>query len=100
MPAKLASAATFLLLAFAATVTSVPSAWSWSNGGYSVNPTSPAYGTHDWIAHHALDWLSTQQKQFIVNNFASYLYGTELPDNGNAPDGIGDTTKHHVYFSA
>lgn len=29
-----------------------------------------------------------------------YLYGTELPDNNQAPDGIGDTTKHHVYFSS
>jgi hypothetical protein len=29
-----------------------------------------------------------------------YLYGTELPDNGRAPDGIGDTHLHHVYFDA
>ncbi|MDW8048592.1 MAG: hypothetical protein RMJ07_02790, partial [Nitrososphaerota archaeon] len=28
-----------------------------------------------------------------------YLYGTELPDNGQAPDGIGDTLKHHIYYS-
>lgn len=73
---------------------------AWSNGGYSSNPAVPDYGTHDWIAQHALDWLPTQEKQYIVNNLAAYLYGTELPDNGGAPDGIGDTTKHHIYYDS
>jgi hypothetical protein len=72
----------------------------WSNGGYSADPTHPDYGTHDWIAEQALDWLPQQEKQFILDNKAVYLYGTELPDNNQALDGIGDTTKHHVYFSA
>jgi len=72
----------------------------WSNGGYSADPTHPDYGTHDWIAEHALDWLPQQEKQFLLDNKASYLYGTELPDNNQASDGIGDTTKHHVYFFA
>ena len=72
----------------------------WSNGGYSNDPASPKYGTHDWIAQHALDWLPTQEKQYLLDNLPSYLYGTELPDNGGAPDGFGDTTKHHVYFSS
>jgi hypothetical protein len=72
----------------------------WSNGGYSTNPATPLYGTHDWIAEHALDFLPTQEKQYIVDNLAVYLYGTELPDNNQAPDGIGDTTKHHIYYSA
>ena len=72
----------------------------WSNGGYSADPARPDYGTHDWIAEHALDWLPQQEKQFLLDNKASYLYGTELPDNNQAPDGIGDTTKHHVYFFA
>jgi hypothetical protein len=72
----------------------------WSNGGYSADPNNPDYGTHDWIAEHALDWLPQQEKQFLLDNKASYLYGTELPDNNQAPDGIGDTTKHHVYYSA
>jgi hypothetical protein len=35
-----------------------------------------------------------------LDNKAVYLYGTELPDNSQAPDGVGDTTKHHVYFYA
>jgi len=72
----------------------------WSNGGYSADPSNPDYGTHDWIAQHALDWLPAQEKQYILDNLATYLYGTELPDNGGAPDGIGDTTKHHIYYSS
>jgi hypothetical protein len=72
----------------------------WSNGGYSSDPSNPDYGTHDWIAEHALDWLPLQEKQFLLDNKASFLYGTELPDNNQAPDGVGDTTKHHVYFFA
>jgi hypothetical protein len=72
----------------------------WSNGGYSSNPAQPDYGTHDWIAQHALDYLPTQEKQYITDNLAAYLYCTELPDNSQAVDGIGDTSKHHVYYSA
>ncbi len=72
----------------------------WSNGGYSADPSSPDYGTHDWIAQHALDYLPAQEKQYIVDNLAVYLYGTELPDNNQASDGIGDTGKHHSYFYA
>ena len=74
--------------------------FGWSNGGYSDDPSHPDYGTHDWIAQHALDWLPSEEKQFILYNIANYLYGTELPDNGGAPDGIGDTVKHHVYYFA
>ena len=72
----------------------------WSNGGYSDDPSNPCYGTHDWIAEHALDWLPDEEKQYTLDNLAAYLYGTELPDNGGAPDGIGDTVKHHVYYYA
>jgi len=76
------------------------SSYGWSNGGYSDDPSSPKYGTHDWIAQHALDWLPDEEKSFIVSNLATYLYGTELPDNNRAPDGIGDTRMHHVYYRA
>jgi len=74
--------------------------YGWSNGGYSADPANPDYGTHDWIAHHALDWLPIEEKQYILDNFASYLYGTELPDNWQPADGIGDKSKHHVYYWA
>ena len=71
---------------------------AWSNGGYSDDPSNPDYGTHDWIAEHVLDWLPEEEKRYILDNLAAYLYGTELPDNGIAPDGIGDTAKHHIYY--
>ncbi len=32
----------------------------WSNGGFSTDSTNPKYGTHDWIAQHALDWLPSK----------------------------------------
>ncbi|MGB9718647.1 MAG: InlB B-repeat-containing protein [Thermoproteota archaeon] len=76
------------------------SSYGWSNGGYSEDPSSPKYGTHDWIAQHALDWLPDGEKSFIASNLVTYLYGTELPDNSRAPDGIGDTRMHHVYYRA
>jgi hypothetical protein len=76
-------------------------AFCWSNGGYSADPVHPDYGTHDWIAQHALDYLPAVEKQYITGNLASYLLGTELPDNSNQTiGGIGDTTKHHIYFHA
>jgi hypothetical protein len=77
-----------------------PSAEAWSNGGFSTDPSAPKYGTHDWLAHHALDWIPDDSDFWIRDNLAVYLYGTELPDNKNAPlgDGIGDTIFHHVYY--
>lgn len=75
-------------------------AYGWSNGGYSADPADPDYGTHDWIAHRALDWLPIEEKQYILDNLADYLYGTELPDNWQPADGIGDKSKHHVYYLA
>jgi hypothetical protein len=89
----------YVLLLVAAN-SAVLTVYGWSNGGYSTDPNSPKYGTHDWIAEHALDWLPQTEKQFILENLAVYLYGTELPDNKDAPDGVGDTGKHHVYYFA
>jgi len=86
-----------LLIAMSALVTGSK---AWSNGGYSSDPANPDYGTHDWIAQHALEWLPAGEKQYIIDNLASYLYGTELPDNNQAPDHIGDTIKHHIYFNS
>ena len=72
--------------------------FAWSNGGYSDDPLNPDYGTHDWIAQRALDWLPLSEKAYIEDYLVTYLYGTELPDNGGAIDGIGDSTKHHIYY--
>ena len=79
-----------LLVAFVL-LFNINSTLGWSNGGYSADPSHPDYGTHDWIAQHALDWLPTEEKQFILDNLQTYLYGTELPDNIQAIDGIGDS---------
>jgi len=91
---------TLLLIGIVNAFLNVSSVKGWSNGGYSTNPSNPNYGTHDWIAQHALDWLPNEEKQYILDNLATYLYGTELPDNNQAPDGIGDVAWHHVYFSS
>jgi hypothetical protein len=93
IPIVILLVASLLLLNIRATL-------GWSNGGYSDDPLHPDYGTHDWIAQHALDWLPTEEKQYILDNLQTYLYGTELPDNSQAIDGIGDAGKHHVYFYA
>jgi len=87
-----------LLLVLSAASLTISKGWAWSNSGYSADPSNPDYGTHDWIAEHALDWLPQAEKQYIQDNPATYLHGTELPDNGQAPDGIGDSARHHIYF--
>ena len=89
-----------LLIGVSYVTLNVRPATSWSNGGYSDDPSNPAYGTHDWIAQHALEWLPQEENEYIASNLAIYLYGTELPDNGGAPDGIGDTVKHHIHYWA
>ncbi|WP_455393219.1 Ig-like domain-containing protein [[Eubacterium] cellulosolvens] len=75
----------------------------WKNGPagseFSSNPEEPKYGTHDWIAEHALDWLDVEEKQYILDNLATYLYGTELPDKTTGPDGIGDMVLQHVFYN-
>jgi hypothetical protein len=91
---------TLLLIGVSYTTLNIRPTTSWSNGGFSTDPSNPKYGTHDWIAQHALDWLPLVERQFILDNLANYLYGTELPDNGTVPGGIGDTAKHHVYYFA
>jgi len=91
------SVALTFMLTLAITSAFVTNGSAWSNGGYSADPSNPDYGTHDWIAQHALDWLPPSEIQYILDNLAAYLYGTELPDN---PDGIGDTTKHHIYYDS
>ena len=95
-PSRFSAALLSIVLILAAAQPSL----CWSNGGYSSDPSSPKYGTHDWIAEHALDWLPSEVKGWILANRNLYLYGTELPDNNRAPDGIGDTWLHHIYFDA
>jgi hypothetical protein len=83
-----------------AILVSMQPAMCWSNGGYSADRSNPDYGTHDWIAQHALDYLPAEEKQFFTHNLEHYLFGTELPDLPATQGGYGDTTKHHIYYDA
>ncbi len=96
---KIALGLAFFIIA---TVAILPSGSGWDNGGYSSDPNNPPYGTHDFLAQHALDFLPTESAHWLRENMKIYLYGTELPDNSNAPlgDGIGDKARHHVYYYA
>ena len=74
----------------------------WSNGGYSADFENPDYGTHDWIAEHAMNMLPETQKSYLELYFNAYLLGTEAPDNAGLNyktyEDYGDTTKHHNYY--
>jgi hypothetical protein len=69
-----------------------------SNGGLSDDPSSPKYGTHDWFAEHALDFLPSEEKAYLLEFKEAYIFGTELPDNGDPEAGLNDKSYHHVYF--
>ena len=86
----------FVLISFHARIASC-----WSNGGTSADPEHPDYGTRDWIAEHALEWLPLQEKRHILDHKEVFLYGTELPDRPKSSGGMGDSLwNHSVYFHA
>jgi len=88
----------FLCLAVLLLTLTTKESLGWSNGGFSSAPSSPNFGTHDWIAFHALDYLALEDKQYLLDFNAIYLYGTELPDRPSTQTGIGDTGRHHLYY--
>jgi len=96
----------FLILFFSVLVSSasIANVHTWSNGGYSTDVSSPKYGTHDWIAEHAKNWLPSVERKWIDDNLKCFLYGTEYPDNKDTlyktAHGYGDTTKHHNYYDS
>ncbi len=73
-------------------------AFGFSNGGLSDDPSSPKYGTHDWFAEHALDFLPPEEEAYLLEFKEAYLFGTELPDNSGPATGLNDKSFHHVYF--
>jgi len=95
-----------LILFFSILVSSasIANVYAWSNGGYSTDVSSSKYGTHDWIAEHAKNWLPIAERKWIDDNLKCFLYGTEYPDNKDAfyktTHGYGDTTKHHNYYDS
>lgn len=80
----------------------IATAWgSGSGSGLSSDPSDPNYGTQDWLAEHALDWLPEVEKKYITDNLNEYLYGTELPDKPSSQtNGIGDFGNQHIYYNA
>jgi len=74
--------------------------WAWKNGGYTDPDNNPKFGTHDWIALQATNWLPEEERWWILKSLDQYLLGNELPDNAGHPLGIGDTALHHVYYDS
>ena len=74
--------------------TNLGSAWINGPSGNSITNDSsecddPPYGTHDWIADHALDLLPNEEKAWIIPYKSIYLLGTEAPDNNDIPNECG-----------
>jgi hypothetical protein len=59
-----------IILVCALTIALTPPTLAYSNGGYSADPSNPDYGTHDYIAQHALDFLPMNEKRYILDNFS------------------------------
>ncbi len=85
-----------LLLALVATALIVLPVQGWNNGqkGNTTTTTkaecsNPPYGTHDWIADHALELLPPAEKAWLTAHRAIYLIGTEAPDHRNIPLSCG-----------
>jgi putative cell wall-binding protein len=85
----------------------------WFNGAYqnnqiwdySTNLSHPNYGTHDWIADHAMNLLPPFERSWIQNNLNAFLLGTEAPDNANLSylgphTGYGDFSNHVVSYNS
>ncbi|UCH32377.1 MAG: lamin tail domain-containing protein [Candidatus Bathyarchaeota archaeon] len=76
----------------------------WGNGPagdtFSDNPLEPKYGTHDWIAQHALDFLDPGEKSYIEANLDVFLLGTEIPDNDKLVGGLKDNSLHLLFYSS
>lgn len=75
---------------------------AWSNGqsgntgtDTSAECSNPPYGTHDWIADHALALLPDEEKAWLDSHRSVYLIGTEAPDHKEIAAACG--TPHRGY---
>ncbi|MCH8022808.1 MAG: zinc dependent phospholipase C family protein, partial [Thaumarchaeota archaeon] len=93
------SAYIMIFLLTGLTITFLSPVFSWGNGGLTTDLDNPKYGSHDWFAQHALDFLPDEEKSYLQNNLNDYLLGTEMPDNSNLIGGLNDKTFHHVYYN-
>lgn len=58
---------------------------AWSNGGYSADPSNLDYGTHDWFAQHALDWLPSRSIDRSITDILHTLYVNSSNVNSLSP---------------
>jgi hypothetical protein len=100
MNAKKTLVFVYLAMMVTSSITVLTQVGAWTNGPYTDEGNLPGFGTHDWIALYAAQWLPVSMRWWIEHNLDNYLLGTELPDNGGHPLGKGDVVKHHVYFSS
>jgi|GEM_PF-2283594 len=56
------------------------------------------YGTHDYLAQYALQFLPYEERSWIQNN--TYFYGTELPDSIGMSESIGDRIAQFMRFDS
>lgn len=74
------------VLAVPLTVTlalAVDASAAWKNGpeGHALaDRTNPPYSTHDWVADHARDLLTDNEKAWLEPHRAMFLLGTEAPE--------------------
>ena len=85
---------TLLLTLIALGMTSTVVAWNNGPKGNTATNSkaecfSIPYGTHDWIADHAVDLLPQFQKNWMLAHRAVYLLGTEAPDHKLLPLSCG-----------
>ena len=94
-------------------IISLGTVMGWSNGGKSSNCKEVKYGTHDFIAERALEWLESYEPDvrywmWLEANKDLYLLGTEAPDFSSVPICLkltieeiaefGDTLYHHIFW--
>ncbi|MFX1293432.1 MAG: hypothetical protein ACFFD2_01040 [Promethearchaeota archaeon] len=78
---------------------------AWNNGDANDIYYGVRFGSHDWIAHRAMQFLPTNNRTWYQDEYITfYLIGTEAPDNGsidlgNGLIGYGDTWSHHNYYN-
>lgn len=77
---------------------------AWENGDSSDIYYGVRFGSHDWIADHAMNMLPANNRTWYTGKYRTYfLTGTEAPDNsgidlGGGLTGYGDKVLHHNYY--
>ncbi|MHC1591157.1 MAG: Loki-CTERM sorting domain-containing protein [Candidatus Helarchaeales archaeon] len=93
----------FLIMTFTPLMVIVPG-FAWNNGDPGDYYYGVRFGSHDWIADHAMNMLPSEDRSWYDGIYRTYfLIGTEAPDNssidiGDGLVGYGDTGLHHNYY--